>query len=276
MLLGLHCSISGGLHNAFEEAEEFGINTVQIFTKNQRQWQERVVEEEESTLFKKRMKEANVKVAFSHSIYLMNLASIDPDLWNRSVDSLTAELKRCHALGLDFTVLHPGSAKDLSEAEGIKKIAKGVAIALKKTQDSPAKILLENTAGQGSTLGHKFSQLNRIMEEVADPRVGICFDTCHGFAAGYDLRTKAGTEDTFAKLDKEVGLQNLKCLHLNDSKGELGSHLDRHEHIGQGKIGLAPFEYIINQFKEVPKVLETPKKEDMDGVNLKILREMLK
>ena len=271
MLLGVHCSIKGGLHNAFHEAGSLGIDTFQVFTKNQRQWKEKVIDTEEKSRFLDNYKTSRVKMIFSHASYLINLASNDDTLWECSVRALIGEVQRCHDLGLNFTIVHPGSAKELSEQKGIKKII----MALKTTLHATEKILLENTAGQGSSIGYRFEHLRQILRGVDSSRIGMCFDTCHAFAAGYDIRTKCGFEETMEELDNMVGLKNLQVIHLNDSKGELGSNLDRHEHIGKGKLGLEPFRQIMNTFTHIPKVIETPKKDTMDAVNLEVLRKFV-
>ncbi|MEK6635069.1 MAG: deoxyribonuclease IV [Planctomycetota bacterium] len=274
MLLGVHCSISGGLQNAFYEAKSLGIDTFQIFTKNQRQWKEKTINAGEKSMFLNRLKNLDIKIIFSHASYLINLAGDDDVLWERSITALTSEIQRCHELGLKFTVLHPGYTKGLSEKEGIKKTIKALKTVLHTTKNSKVKILLENTAGQGSSIGYRFEHLKQIMDGVESARIGACLDTCHAFAAGYDIRTNSGFEAATEELDCTVGLKNLHAIHLNDSKGKLGSKLDRHEHIGKGKLGLEPFRQIINRFKHIPKVIETPKEDNMDEVNLKVLREL--
>lgn len=274
MLLGVHCSISGGLHKAFNEASSLGIDTFQIFTKNQRQWKEKAVDAEEKAVFINSLKNSNIKTAFSHASYLINLAGNDDVLWERSVKALTSEVLRCNELGLKFTILHPGYAKSLNEHEGIKKTIRALKTVIHATKNSKVKILLENTAGQGSSIGYKFEHLRQIMNGVESARIGACFDTCHAFAAGYDIRTKTGFEMAMEELDNTIGLENLHVFHLNDSKAGLGSNIDRHEHIGKGKLGLAPFKQIMKRFKHIPKVIETPKEDNMDAVNLEILRKL--
>src|SRR3990170_4781983 len=275
MLLGVHCSIRGGFHNAFSESESLGIDTFQIFTKNQRQWKERIIDTQEKSKFLDDYKTSRVKMVFSHASYLINLASNDDTLWERSIKALIGEVQRCHELGLDFTILHPGSSKELGEQKGMKKIIKALKTTLHATKNSTVKILLENTAGQGTSIGYRFEHLRQIIAEVGSTRIGMCFDTCHAFAAGYDIITKCGFEETMEELDNIVGLKNLQVIHLNDSKGELGSNLDRHEHIGKGKLGMEPFRQIMNTFTHIPKVIETPKKDNMDMVNLEILRGLI-
>lgn len=275
MLLGTHCSIAGGIENSVVEAERLGIDTFQIFTKNQRQWKEKEITEAEGKSFQKKCKAAGVKVVFSHAIYLINLASTVPDIRENSAIALAGELLRCNALRLPFTVLHPGQAVGMTEGEAIFNIADAIQKILDVTKHTKVKILLENTAGQGSSIGWKFNQLSEIIERVESDRVGVCFDTCHAFAAGYDIRTKEGFEYTMNELDKEVGLKKLQAIHLNDSKGKLGSRLDRHDHIGFGNLGIETFRLVLKNFPHIPKVLETSKENNMDEKNLELLRSLI-
>lgn len=276
MLLGVHCSISGGVENAIIEAAGLKTDVLQIFTKNQRTWKEKEYTEAEGATFKKGMSDNSLKMCFSHTTYLLNLASSDDELRTKSINGLAAELMRCHILGLPYAVLHPGSNKLVTKDEAISIIAQSLNQVIELTDTIETKVLLENTAGQGSTIGGEFEHLRDIMEQVEKKdRLGVCFDTCHAFAAGYDIRTKDGFEDTIAQLDKTVSLDNLLAFHLNDSKGELGKHLDRHEHIGHGLIGPEPFRQIINIFPDKPKVLETPKKEDWDAKNIAFLQSLI-
>ncbi len=273
-LLGVHCSISGGVHNAFAEANVLGIDTFQIFTQNQRQWINKSIDEEEVSLFAAAWKSGNVKLVFSHCSYLLNLASEDPELRKKSEDALIGEVRRCHDLGLSFCVLHPGAAKSQSPEIAIENIVHGLKHVLKSTAHSNVKILLENTAGQGSSLGHSFDQLGKMLHGATSSRIGICFDTCHAFAAGYDLRTPTAFEETISEFEKHIGLSHLHAIHLNDSKGELGCRTDRHEHIGKGKIGIEAFKLALKHFAKLPKVLETDKEGDMDRKNLDLLRNL--
>jgi deoxyribonuclease IV len=276
-LLGVHCSVSGGLSNAFIEAKRLGIDTFQIFTRNQRQWKAKPVGEDESELFKKTWKEhPEVKVIFSHASYLINLGSADPELYRKSIDAITEELIRCEALGLSYAVLHPGASGSNPEDETIKRISSAVKEVMENTKGSKVKLLLENTAGQGSSIGRRFEQLAEIMSQTGSSRIGTCFDTCHAFVSGYDIRTEKGFASVMKDFDKIVGLKNLNAIHMNDSKGDLNSRLDRHENIGQGKLGKESFQYIMNNFKDIPKVLETPKEEDWDAKNLAVLRKLVK
>jgi deoxyribonuclease IV len=272
MLLGVHVSISGGYDNAFTEAEKLGIDTFQIFTKNQRQWREKKISKKEAETFRKNMEQFGIKVAFAHTTYLINIASSDDKIREQSVISLLAEVQRCHELGLAFCVLHPGSFKNTTFEQGMQNVIDGLLSVLENSKDSQVKILLENTAGQGSSLGGKFEHIAEMIKAVGSERIGLCFDTCHAFAAGYDIRTEDGFNLAMERVEETIGLKNLHAFHMNDSKGDLGTHLDRHENIGKGKLGIEPFRQIINKFPHIPKVLETPKEGDMDAINLDVLR----
>lgn len=274
-MLGVHCSVSGGLEKAFMEAADLGIDTMQIFTRNQRQWNAKPIGEDERSQFHKAAKTSAIKVAFSHCSYLINLAAENPETRKKSVKALTDEVIRCNQLGLDYCVLHPGAAGKQEFSVAMKKIAEGLNKVLGDSGEGKTMILLENTAGQGTSVGGKFEYLYEISSMVGESkRIGFCFDTCHAFAAGYDISTTEGCEGTFAEFDRILGISNLKVFHLNDSKGDLGSKLDRHEHIGKGKLGLEPFSYIMNNFADVPKVIETSKDDDWDQKNLQLLRSL--
>lgn len=274
MLLGVHCSVAGGLENAFTEAARLGIDTMQIFTRNQRQWKAKPISEEEKTAFSSAWKQSQVKIIFSHCSYLLNLASADEAAHDKSVEALTEEVNRCTALGLSFCILHPGAAGEQDMPVAMKRIAKGLKQVLQNTKASPVKIALENTAAQGTSVGGPVENLKFLYDEVASHRISFCFDTCHAFAAGYEIRTQNGIEETLHQFDRVCGLQHLNAFHLNDSKGDLGSHLDRHEHIGKGKLGLIPFRYIMKHFPQIPKVIETEKEGDWDQKNLNLLRSL--
>lgn len=275
MLLGVHCSVSGGYPNAFEEAETLGINTFQIFTKNQRQWREKTITPEEAEEFRQLQKERDIAVTLSHSSYLINLASEDAELQKKSRMAIVGELNRCAELGLDFTVLHPGSARNQPVEEAIERIAKGLTYALQETKGSNVKIALETVAGQGTTVGRTFEELKMIADLAGSDRIVFCFDTCHIFAAGYDIRSASGIEEVLHEWDEIIGLDRISCYHLNDSKGALGSRIDRHAHIGMGEIGEIPFRYLMQNFPDVPKVIETPKEKNWDAKNLEKLRSFV-
>jgi deoxyribonuclease-4 len=272
-LLGVHCSVSGGLFKAFDEADQLGIDTFQIFTQNQRQWINKRYDEETIDAFKSAWKKSNVKTVFSHCSYLLNLASEDEALRKKSVDALIGEVERCQDLGLSYCVLHPGAAKGQSEEQALENVVNALQEVLKATSDCKTKILIENTAGQGTSIGYKFEHLSTILKGVNSQRIGVCFDTCHAFSAGYDLRTQSTFEKTWADFDTIVGLKHLLAIHLNDSKTDLGSRVDRHDHIGHGKLGMDCFKMMLDKFPDVPKVLETEKEDDWDQKNLALLRE---
>lgn len=276
MLLGVHCSVAGGLENAFTEAARLGIDTFQIFTRNQRQWKAKPISEEEKNKFAAAWKQSEVKIIFSHCSYLLNLAAADSAAQKKAIDALTEEVIRCTKLGLSFCVLHPGAAGEQDKETAMKIIARGLKAVLKNTSASKVKIALENTAAQGSSVGGTFENLKFICDETGSDRIRYCFDTCHAFAAGYEISTRTGIEDTLHQFDKVCGLKQLSAFHLNDSKGDLGSHLDRHDHIGKGKLGLVPFRYIMQNFPHIPKVIETQKEDDWDEKNLKTLRGLAK
>ncbi|MFN9595195.1 MAG: deoxyribonuclease IV [Bacteroidota bacterium] len=273
--LGVHCSVSGGLENAFGEANGLHIDVMQVFTRNQRQWNAKPISDEERIAFQDTWKSSQIKVAFSHCSYLINLAAESDETREKSIAALILEVERCTLLGLSFCILHPGAAGSQTQETAIKKIADGLRQVLDKSSGSNVMILLENTAGQGSSVGGPFENLKQISDLTNSKRIGYCFDTCHAFAAGFDIRTKKGCEETFAAFDSILGLENLKAFHLNDSKGDLGSHLDRHEHIGKGKLGLEPFRYIMNNFPKIPKVIETEKSDEWDRENLELLKSLI-
>jgi deoxyribonuclease-4 len=276
MLLGAHMSIAGGYHLACEKGGALGCTAIQIFTKNERQWRAKPITDEDASRFRASVKDHGIGVAFAHDTYLHNLASPNPDLWRKSIDAFVEELERCERLGLDFLVSHPGSPGDSGAEAGIGKMRAALAEILKRTKGFRSQILLETTAGQGATLGSRFDEMARLLDGF-DP-LGVCFDTCHVFAAGYDLRTRGGYDSVMEEFDRHIGLPKLKAFHVNDSKKDLGCRVDRHEHIGQGCIGLEAFGFLMNdpKFAEVPKVLETPKENDMDPVNLAALRGLVK
>lgn len=276
MLIGTHVSIAGGYINAVAEAKRLGIDTMQIFTKNQRMWKEKLVGDEEGDTFIKACRANGIKEVFSHTIYLISLGSAENSIIERSLLSLAAEVERCRILGLTHTVLHPGFAGKLSMPAAIKIIGDRIKMVLKATGKNPVKILIENTAGQGSSVGGKLEWIADLIKYTRSPRVGLCIDTCHAFAAGYDIRTPKGIAAFFKEIDKRIGLDKLLCFHLNDSKGALGSKLDRHAHIGEGLLGLEPFRYIVQNFPNIPKVLETSKENNADERNLAMLRQLEK
>ena len=280
-------SIGGGLPRAVDRAVVHGCETLQIFTKSAGQWRARPLPDDEVALFRRRVEDTGVSPVVAHASYLINLAARAEPLRSRSIESLCEELDRAETLGLMGLVLHPGACTGGSDAEGLQAIAAALQIVLSRSPTGRAMVLLEHTAGTGTILGHRFEHLALVMELMPDPRrVGVWLDTCHLLAAGYDITTRAGYEDTFAQFEKHVGLERLKGFHMNDSKKPLGSRIDRHEHIGNGCIGLEPFRWILNdpRFAGLPMILETPKTEGrtiartdidpLDAKNLKALREL--
>ncbi len=277
MLIGAHMSIAGGVYNSLVSGKELGCTTIQIFTKNATQWRAKELASEEIEKFKELQKETQISPVVAHDSYLINIASVDKDLLRKSRESLLSELTRAEKLGLPYLVMHPGSNPD--EKDGIKRIADSLDWVHSKAPEYKAKICLESTAGQGNTLGHTFEHIAEIIDLVDQKtRLGVCYDTAHTFAAGYDIRTKKAYQETFKEFNRIIGLKKLKVIHLNDSKKDLGTRVDRHEHIGKGFIGLEAFRILMNdpRFAKIPKILETPKEGDMDKKNLKLLRSLVK
>lgn len=277
-------SIAGGLHRALEAAQAAGCDCLQIFVKNQRQWAAKALRDEDILLWRETVRRTGIGPTVAHATYLANLGSGDRDLWNKSVAALTDELLRCQALGIPHLIFHPGAHLTATLERGIGRIVRGIDAIHRRTRGLDCTLLLETTAGQGTAIGHRFEHLARIIETVAEPdRLGICVDTCHMFAAGYPLIKPEDYEATVQELDDVVGVEMVKCLHLNDSKKELGSRVDRHEHIGQGRIGFRGFRNLVNdiRFRKVPRILETPKGvdprgKDLDRINLGRLRRMIR
>ena len=281
-LLGAHMSVAGGFHLAVDSAAEHGMQCVQIFTKNNNQWQARPMDPESIELFRRRIEETGIRLPCSHSSYLINLASPKDDLRQKSVEGMVIEMERAEFLGLAGVVLHPGSFTTSSEEEGIERIAESLDAVLLLTDGLEIEVWLENTAGQGTNLGHRFEQLQAIISRIPEStRVGVCLDSCHLFAAGYPLGTSEEYAETMAAFDEIVGRDRLRAWHLNDSKKELGSRVDRHETIGEGHMGLEPFRHILGDplSDELPMYLETPKGErdqrTLDSINLETLRSLM-
>lgn len=277
LMLGAHMSIAGGVSKALDRGSSIGCNAVQIFTKNNRQWAGPAVDGEDVARFKEEMPAQGIVYAVSHASYLINLATPKDPLWEKSIAAHADELQRAHTYGVPHVVLHPGAHTGSGIEAGIERIAAALNEIHKRTPECAGTMtLLEIMAGQGTVIGSKFGELNAIIERVEDKsRVGVCLDTCHAFAAGYDIRDAAGYEQVMADLDRELGIDQVKCWHFNDSKGELDSHLDRHVHIGQGAIGAEGFKLIMNdpRWSGIAMLLETPKKEDLkdDVMNLETL-----
>ncbi len=281
MKFGAHESISGGLFNAIDRARQATCDVVQIFNKSNNQWRARKLESEEVTRYFELIEETGIAVACSHSSYLINLASPDPALNEKSYKSFVEELRRCDILRIPFLVFHPGSHVGSGDEAGMERIAKNLGRAFEEIPDAAVTPCLEATAGQGSNIGHTFEQLAGIIERVDhSAAIGICLDTCHIFAAGYAIGTPDEYDDTMARFDDVLGLERLKVMHLNDSLKEFGSRRDRHEHIGQGHIGLEGFRNIVNDSRlaDIPMIIETPKEDDLeeDRQNLRVLRSLVK
>jgi deoxyribonuclease IV len=280
-LLGAHMSIAGGVGNAFLEGKKVDCDAIQIFTKSSRQWAAKPLAKEEITQFHANRKETGIAAVVAHDSYLLNLGSPDAGLRKRSVAAFIDEMERCEALGVTHLIAHPGAHVGAGEAEGIKTIAKSLDAVHKACPKFTVKVTLEITAGQGSNLGYRFEQIGAMIDATNEcDRLRVCFDTEHAFAAGYDLRTKEGYERTFGEFDEAIGIKLLAAFHLNDSKKEFHSRVDRHEHIGQGFIGVEAFRRLMNdkRFWGLPMCLETPKGPDLkeDRENLTLLRSLIK
>jgi deoxyribonuclease-4 len=281
--LGAHQSIAGGYYKAVESAAKLNMDVVQLFTKNNNQWRAKPISPAEIDEFRAALKATGIRFPVAHDSYLINLASPDDALWQKSLEAFTIELERAEALGLIGVVMHPGSHVDSSADEGFKRIVKALDQVHQRTKGFRALTLLETTAGQGSNLGYRFEHLARIANHVAAPeRIGVCLDTCHIFVAGYPITSKAEYAATMGEFDRVVGIERIRAFHLNDSVRELGSRVDRHAKIGAGKLGLAPFRHLLNdpRFAGTPMYLETPKGvedgENLDAINLRTLRGLIK
>ena len=280
-LLGAHTSINGGVSTAVDLAEKLRFTAMQIFTKNNNRWYSKELSENEIEKFRMRLESSKIKFVVAHDSYLINLCSKELEMLNKSRDSFLDELKRCELLGIPHLNFHPGAHLGLGEEKGIKIIAESLNIAHANTKGYKVSSMIEATAGQGSSLGYKFEHLQKIIEFVDDKsRMTVCIDTAHIFAAGYDIRNASNYNNVIDEFDNIVGLEKLKCMHMNDSKKRLGSKVDRHEHIGKGFIGLEGFTNIMNdnRIMHIPKILETPKgKEQLEDLaNLKILKSLIR
>ncbi|MGA3244612.1 MAG: deoxyribonuclease IV [Bacteroidota bacterium] len=280
ILLGAHMSIAGGVHTAVERGISIGCTTMQMFVKNNNQWRGKELSDEDIATYKKLLRESSIGPVVVHDTYLINLCAADKQILRKSRAALKDELDRCEVLGVEYLNFHPGSHVGAGEEEGIKRIAESLNIIHEETKKYRVKSVLETTAGQGTAIGYRFEQLREIIDMVAKPnRMAVCIDTCHVFAAGYDISTERGYEKTFKDFNAIIGLDRLVAFHVNDSKRELGSRVDRHDHIGKGKIGKTGFRLLMNdeRFRAVPKILETPKGPEMkeDVRNMRLLRNMV-
>jgi len=279
MRIGLHVSIAGTIDQAVDRALERGCDTFQIFTRNPRGWKYKPLRKTEITMFQEKVSKAGLYPAAGHMPYLPNLSSPRKVIYNRSVKALIAELDRSGRLGLQYVVTHLGSHLGAGREAGLGQILAACNKALSAV-DNDVLLLLENTAGQKHSMGDTFEDIQEIIGGIEqNSRIGVCFDTSHGFASGYELRTSEGLESTVSAFDRVIGLSRLKMVHLNDSKGDLGSHIDRHEHIGMGKIGVNGFRAILHHeaFRSLPLILETPIDDRRNDVeNLRRVRQLAK
>ena len=282
-LLGAHMSIQGGLHRAIEAGVEYGCTALQLFTRNNVQWHTRDLTDDDVESFREAWQASGIGPIVAHANYLINLASPDEEIAARSYDGLVTELRNAAALGIPWVILHPGNHMGQGLEAGMRRVAERVNRAMDATGGSTAGLLLETTAGQGTSIGCRFEQLAALLDAIQPPeRVGVCFDTCHVFAAGYDLRTRRAYQATMREFDRVIGLDRIQAFHLNDAKLGLGSRRDRHAHIGRGKLGREAFRCLMRdrRFAAVPKLLETPKEKrrgrDWDAINLATLRRLAK
>ncbi len=257
MKIGFHVSIAGRIDNSIHRARELGINTFQIFTRNPRMWKAREITVEEIDKFKKKRREYDMEPVFSHMPYLPNFATPREEVYKKSLKTLDKEIKNCNSLGIPFIVTHLGSHLGSGKKEGKRRIINAINNITNKFQETPV-ILLENSSGKTNEIGSNFQEIASIMDEV-DNKTGLCLDTCHAFAEGYDIKSIKGLERVITSIEDIIGWKNLRLIHLNDSKGELGSKIDRHEHIGLGKIGEDGFTNILNsRLASKPIIMETP------------------
>ncbi|NGX58382.1 MAG: Endonuclease 4 [Chlamydiae bacterium] len=261
LLIGAHTSAAGGVFNALLEGQKIGATTIQLFTSNQKQWKGKEYTQKELDLWAQTLEETGIEKIMSHDSYLINLGAPNPEVLEKSRRAFQEEIKRCHLLGITYMNFHPGAALKEDRQQCLDRIVESLLECEDLVSKGPTMLILESTAGQGSTVGYLFEELGYIVDKVKDRLpVGVCIDTCHSFAAGYDIRTEEGWEKTLKEFDEQVGIEFLKAFHLNDSKKGLGSRVDRHEQIGEGEIGLECFRVLMNHPKtrHLPKYLETP------------------
>lgn len=278
--LGAHMSIAGGIFNAPERGVKVGCGVIQVFTQNSNQWRGKPVTDSDVALFKEKWAESGLNEIVSHDIYLINLAAAPGEIRDKSLAAFQEEMERCSRLGIAKIIMHPGAHVGDGEEVAIKRIIEAFNLLFERVPAYKGNVLLETTAGQGSNVGYTFEHLRQIIEGSAFPdRFAVCYDTCHTFAAGYDITTEAGYKKVFAEFDRILGIGLLQCFHMNDSKKGLNCRVDRHEHIGKGAMGLDGFRLLVNdpRFARVPKILETPKgdNDEMDIINLKTLRDLV-
>jgi deoxyribonuclease-4 len=282
LLLGAHVSIAGGVKNSILEGEKLGCTAIQIFTANNRQWSKNNIKEKDVNEYLELKKKSPIKTVVSHASYLINLGSPKKDVEAKSKEALLSEISRCNQLQIPYIVMHPGSHLKSDIYESINKISNNISSILKEHKKT-SMILLENTAGQGSNIGHSFEQLSTIINKIPKElqnRVGVCFDTCHAWASGYKFDTKKTYDEMWDNFEKQIGIKKLKVIHMNNSKQECGSRKDRHEHIEKGLIPISAFRLIINdkRFEKIPKIIETPKDKPFidDEYNLSVISKLKK
>ncbi len=281
MLIGAHLSTAGGVSKAFDRAVKLHCTTFQIFTKSNRQWQARALELEEIERYHQKQQESGLTPVVCHASYLLNLATPDDALWQKSINALITELERCEALKIPYLVLHPGGHMKSGTEAGLARISEALGRVHQHLPEYAVKVALEITAGQGTHLGHTFEEIAAIINNSAQSeRLVVCFDTCHALTAGYEFRTPESYQAMMAEFEQIIGLERLKVIHINDSQNDFGSRVDRHTHIGEGFIGLEPFGYFLNdpRLKNIPFLLETPvKKDPQDNIkNLETLWALVK
>lgn len=279
-VVGGHMSIAGGLYKSIDRAQEVGATCMQIFTKSNKQWAAKKITQEDAQQFKERWKNSTIGAVVVHASYLINVGSSQHALRTKSIHALREELERCDMLDIPYLIVHPGAATNSSAAECIEMIANSIN-EIFDTYQGRAKLLLENTAGQGTAVGTTLEQLAAIYKKIQHKKsIGFCIDTCHAFAAGYDLSTKKGYQSFWQKFDELIGIEKLRAIHCNDSKKKIGCKVDRHEDIGKGELGLESFRLLMNdeRFGHIPKICETPKGDDEranDARNIETLKKLI-
>lgn len=258
MKIGCHVSIADSVDLSVDRASEIGCNTFQIFTRSPRMWKARTLSDEEISAFKEKLNKTDINPAVSHMPYLPNLSSSNPEPYKRSIDTLRLELERCNLLDIPYLVTHLGSHLGKGKEQGQKQIVNAIDTAVSGLEKHPM-ILLENTSGKTNEVGSTFIEIGEIINKVSTDHIGVCFDTCHAYARGYDITSPTGLDETIDEIESNIGINKIKIVHLNDSRGELGSRMDRHNHLGLGYIGEKGFiNFLSSPFKEKPLILETP------------------
>lgn len=277
MILGAHVSTAGGLPNAISNGDDLGCDAIQIFLKNPNQWAGKRPSDSDISQFIERRRESAIQEVLIHDIHLTNLASPKKDVLENSREQFLLQMELAARLEIRYLVTHLGAHLESGEAEGLQVLSDSLNFALGEADGEDVVILLETTAGQGTNLGYCFEHLRQIIDMSDNPeRMGVCFDTCHVFAAGYNLCTEADYDQTFERFDQIIGLDRLVAFHLNDAKSAYNSRVDRHDHIGEGNLGISPFQRLVNdsRFKNVPAIIETPKMKEMHATNLAVLRDL--